>query len=324
MDDSSKENRHDGPPPTNRGGQDGIVRSVATSTNLGRSNEGSRLENTETAAPSSRAANERTRQEAFFDEDGFLIARLMAGVPVPPGLAERVLQRLKAAKTPNPPHGLQAPCPMQYEVEAFPAEMIRSNVASPPASCSSLEERPADNRREATVSRRRLLVLALATSLLVVIAFVGLLSRFIRIYFGPKPVLEVSQLLEQAVSHFHQELVNYRSGQSVAVELPPKEFPLSSFVRVDRSVYWRWIVGVGSGKGVSYDLTKPPQPPASLFVLNETVQGLPPIPVSQPMWNTGSCVATAWAESGRVYILVVAGGINQYRYMISGATRPIT
>jgi hypothetical protein len=215
-------------------------------------------------------------------------------VPVPEGLAGRILTRLAASKsTPSPLPEL-------------------SNLTSPPAG----DAVAAVLRPPQRVSRRWLLVAAGSLSAAAVLALV--LTRGVE-----TPEYTKSGALEEATAMFLRQ--NSMDGTPIGDQMPPAGFPLSNEIRDELrtpQVRWRNVEGLLDRDGVAYDLVGHNGARATLYVLRQTVAGLPSEPPITPQLPTGGCSAAAWKEGDLVYILVVAGDARAYQGFLNVSRGP--
>ena len=219
-------------------------------------------------------------------------------VPVPEGLAQRLLERL-AISTPPAKSALPLSC--------SPAPLLSCSPAPLP-SCS-----PAPIRR---FSRRWLAtaIASLATAAaLFMAAWLGLqTSRPLT----PDSVLEQSMRLFAAAPS--------GSGRLVSETPPPANYPLSRDLVRMAQVRWRWVAGFPGGPAIAYDLPAVGDTRATLFVAQQTVPGLPPCPRSNPRWGTAGYSADAWQVGDTLYVLVVAGDSRAYRNYLDLSHAPLT
>lgn len=206
------------------------------------------------------------------------LAKAFQDVPVPEGLAQRILERLAPAG----------------EVAA-----VRTDADQPMATVAV----PVKHGL-----RRRWLLgamglgLTLAASLLVAV-MVG----------RDRVVYRDGQVLEMAVRLFETETPSPDQEHLAAETPPPKEFPVSPLVLQHAQLRWRPISQFLGRSGVAYDLTVPGEARATLYVVRQTVAGVPTSPGAQPSWTTHNCSVSAWQSGSLLYVLVVDGGSRAYR-----------
>ena len=212
-------------------------------------------------------------------------------VPVPDGLAERIMQRLAAARR----------GPVASAVEAAAGQTATEEPAA-----------AATSRRRERVSRRWLLAgvgvvsTVLAASVLVAVFF-------------PWPEPETytkSQVWELAIEFSAGEADVV--GELVTVAQPPGDYPFSPDVSQQiPGIRWRRIEGFLGRQGVAYDMLGEGGAAATLYVVKYSVPDLPSLPPPLgPSLETGGRSAAAW-QSGEsrelLYVLVVHGGPRAYR-----------
>lgn len=206
-------------------------------------------------------------------------------VPVPDGLAERILKRLAAARSGPAASGAEAPAG-------------ETPVEEPAATC----------RRTERISRRWLLAGAGALSTVVAA------SVLVTVLFPwPEPeTYSKSQVWEFSIKFFAGEADVV--GQLVRVVPPPSEYPFSPDVLPLPDLRWRRIEGFLGCGGVAYDLTGEGGAAATLYVVEYSVSGLPSLPPPlNPSYRTGGRSAAAWQSGELLYVLVVHGGPRAYR-----------
>lgn len=232
-----------------------------------------------------------------------LDARLAAAfqdVPVPEGLADRLLRQLAAAGP------LEATGPLEI--------------------VSIAVEQPADAPLPATVavaprrvSRRWLLAAAvpLAAAAGLFVAFVvGLLrGPDVKEYTG-------SMVMEEAVALFMRELADPKTADHGPADARPKEYPFGRDVCDATAVQWRSIDDFAGQRGVAYDLPGPRNDTqATLYVVRCTVEDLPERPrpdLPECRYSTGNCYTLAWQDRqrGLLYVLVYNGREDDHRFYL--------
>ncbi len=218
------------------------------------------------------------------------VAAAFHDVPVPDGLARRLLERLAVAAPP-----------------ATGAVPVPSSAAPLPSSS------PAPPHR---YSRRWL---AIAAASLATAA-----ALFMAALFGlhtPRP-LTPDSLMEEAMRLFAATPAG--SGRLVAETPPPASYPFSSNLVRMAQVRWRWVAGFPGGPAIAYDLPGAGDSRATLYVARQTVPGLPVEPPLDPRWGTAGCSADAWQVGDTLYVLVVAGDSRDYRNYLDMSHAPLT
>jgi hypothetical protein len=213
-------------------------------------------------------------------------------VPVPDGLADRILARLAEGRADSP-----------SDARPRAADPEGAGYGSPPE-----EVEPAGSLR-----RRWLLggvgVGAVAAS--VAIAF---------IVFRPgAPDLTESYVYQQAMDSFEQDWDE--PGQLVREAVPPGAFPADpefNELRFPES-RWRWAKFLNR-KAVAYDLTPPGTRRATLYVVKCSVSGVAGLPPARPSHTTGNRSVAAWQTGEMLYVLVVEGGPRTYQNLLPQRT----
>ncbi len=227
------------------------------------------------------------------------LAQAFQDVPVPDGLADRILARL-AATSPEPADGLR----------------VLSAAREPAA----LNEPP-----EAAVStpRRRLHwgwyvatgCAALAASLLLAV-----------ILNLPRPSADrPEELQHQAIAFFNEDA----RGTGVLLGIgppPPGGYPLSRAIPARaRQVRWRSVAGFLGRSGVAYDIAAPSGISGTVYVVQWNLSGLGAGPPPTPMLATGQRCTAIWQEGDVLYVLVIEGESRDYeRFLLETGGGPVT
>ncbi len=176
------------------------------------------------------------------------VAKAFGEVPVPEGLAERILDRLKQADV--------QPAPVT------PLEALQGDESVPPG------EPVASVPQKQAVSRRWVLIggtgLVLAGSLLMAL-----------VLQGDRTVFTEAQVQEMAIRFFDTESSAAGEGRLVVESPPPQELPISPRVLKHSQIRWRSVAQFLGQAGVAYDLTRPNGARATLYVIRQTVAGAP-------------------------------------------------
>lgn len=217
------------------------------------------------------------------------LAAVFREVPVPEGLAERITDRLAAART--------EPAAMAD------VEETAEGPAPPPV--TEVLARPK------RVSRRRLLAAAgtLSTGAVVLVAAL--------VYLHTRKTYDVSTVLTEAFDFFGNEPPE--RGHLLTDVAPPDDHPISHYpisrdVRRVPGTRWREISEFLGRKGVAYDLPgRGDTVKATLYVVKLTVSDLKDTqPPALPQWDTANCCTAAWQRGKLLYVLVVRGGRRAY------------
>jgi len=201
-------------------------------------------------------------------------------VPVPEGLAQRIIDRLAAARAE------QAAARVLYETSEAPA--------TPPAA------QPTHG------SRRRLLAVAglLSTTAALLVATL--------VYLHTRTTYDEPTVLRDAVDFFSREAA--QPGHLLSDRDPPEDHPISRDVRRLPGTRWREISGFLGCKGLAYDLPGHGDTvKATLYVVKLSVKDLKhAAPPPLPQRNTGGYCSAAWQNGRLLYVLVVRGGERDY------------
>jgi hypothetical protein len=206
------------------------------------------------------------------------LAKAFQEVPVPEGLADRILQRLTPAN----------------EVATPPPD------ADPPVATVAPPQTHGSRRRWLLGAAG--LGLTLAASLLVAVMVSNQRAEY-----------RDDHVLEMAVRLFETESFSPAEEHLAAETPPPKEFPISPLVLQHAQLRWRSVPQFLGRSGVAYDLTVPGEARATLYVVRQTVTGVPTSPGTQPALTTHNCSVSAWQSGSLLYVLVVDGGARAYR-----------
>jgi hypothetical protein len=223
------------------------------------------------------------------------LAGVFEDVPVPDGLANRLLARLAVAKLVDTATGAEGP-----SSAAGPAVEI---VVSAPATVPAADAKP----RRPKLARRMWWLAAAGSAAACVVVAVSLLR-------SPPPVQPMvytpEPVLDDALALFREE----RAVKWSEEVQPLREFPLSSALVDARARRWRYVDDLLGTRGVAYDLTHEGGPRATLYVARRTVEGLPDKPrLDSAPKNSGGCCVWAWQQDGLVYALVVEGAPDAAR-----------
>jgi hypothetical protein len=218
------------------------------------------------------------------------LAAALHEVPVPEGLADRLLQRLAAE-----------PAWQDTELTAAgePSVVPRSSLLAP---------------------RWAGRWLVAGTGLLAIAA-----GLFFAVWLGlaRNDTLSEAFVLDEAIRSFETQAGQW--GQSMARQPAPAGYPFSLAVLPVRGVRWRPLVGGGlwGHRGVVYDLPAPAGGKAMLYVVDAgTSAGFSALPARHP-FTTGGCCASAWQENGLLYVLVVQGDPATYRAFLNLPHGPV-
>jgi hypothetical protein len=205
-------------------------------------------------------------------------------VPVPEGLAQRIIDRLAAAR---------AEQAAKTVLEDAPEDAATTPVAQVPA-------------RPTHASRRRLLAAAglLSTTAVLLLA--------VLLYLNTRNTLDEPTVLRDAVNFFSNEVA--QPGHLLSDRRPPDDYRISRDVRRVAGTRWREISGFLGCKGVAYDLPGPGDAvKATLYVVKLSVKDLKnTAPPPLPKQDTGGYCSAAWRDGKLLYVLVVRGNKRDY------------
>jgi hypothetical protein len=224
--------------------------------------------------------------EAMRDSVDERLAAALHDVPVPEGLAERLLARLAAAEN-----------------------ELRTTKPRPVVA-------PQTTPRIATTGRGFLLSGGLLATAAVL---------FIAIWLGMHKSEGLSEqfVLDEAIRSF--DLGVDQPGPLLSEKPAPADYPFSVAVLRVRGTRWRALEGVlfGGHRGVVYDLPGPAGASAALYVVDaEAVDGFGTEPALHP-FTTAGCCASSWQEGGLLYVLVVQGDPATFRAYLNLPQGPV-
>jgi hypothetical protein len=259
--------------------------------------------------------------EVIYERLQRIDARLAAAfhdVPVPGGLAERLLARLAAAEGTETGSMLVCESAIEAACGAASAAALAEAAQVDGASRAEPVGVALTPRR---VSRRWLLAaavpLAAAASLFAVFVIGLLHPPTVKPYTG-------STVMEEAVALFMRELADPKVAEHGPSDARPKEFPLGRDVFDAAEIQWRTVEEFAGQSGVAYDIPGPPRDPqvkATLYVIRYTVDDLPERPrpdLPECRYSTGNCYTLAWQDRDRglLYVLVYNGREDDHRYYL--------
>jgi hypothetical protein len=226
------------------------------------------------------------------------VAAAFRDVPIPDGLANRLLDRLAAAQAEA------AASPAQPGAQPGDWPNFRPTKMGLSPSPAEGQGRGGDPGRR-RFSRRWLLLAAASLS-----AAAALLAAA---WLGIHPQTRVTPLavLDEATDFFQGE--SPAAAHRLDEVSPPADYPLSREVLATAQIRWRPIQGLLGRGGVAYDLSGPGRVRATLYVTRQVVAGLPTQPPGGPRPTTAGCCAAAWQENGLLYVLVLEGEPRAYR-----------
>jgi hypothetical protein len=233
------------------------------------------------------------------------IAAAAHDVPVPSGLAERILARLPSSSEPVT-NGFRV---------AESAAATATQSAAPPTSPAAVS--PAAVSVAAAPSRRRFSKRAwslagLAASLFIAVGLVA--------FWPPHKPLSASTLIGSS-GDWYAQLANGTSWQKVAGHGGDLAmYPPANAVRV-RPQRWSNVSSLVGEDAVVYDLTMAGHR-AMLFVIPNDDPVAGPTPPLTPPSSTGGLMIGCWQSQGMVYVLVVEGDERVYQNLIDSSAQP--
>lgn len=246
-------------------------------------------------------------------------------VPVPAGLSERLLNAIAA----------QSSWTDSEEIAAFDAlngaDSCAANSDAPKQRSVSLEQSWAEAPLAAEISRNPAPRSAFWPQIGVLVAMATAAALFLTVQLPVQGErLELPAVLASARGGFLDEIQS-ADWHDTRTTLPPVGLEISSFFRGDLATGWRRLeIGFLRAPGVVFELNAPGGRRALLYVaesrrasqFGNLVGNLGSSPFEG--WeDTEGFAATAWIESERLYVLVVAGDPGDARaFMRQG--EPIT
>lgn len=228
-------------------------------------------------------------------------------VPVPAGLAERLLAQLQAAdkeaaNKPAPPLLAGVAVASQVAAEQISAQdsSLTNSVALP------RPQNPIPSGEE--VSRRRwtaTIGTAVAGSILAV-----LLGNWL---------IQGSELkFDELADQWREQL----DDQWYDIARAPRGFSVPKVLLV-RPTRWQVIRHESGREVVAYELVRDRALSAMLYVTRMRGSGVPTSPPVGPQLTVGNKAVAYWQSGGYVYVLVVPGSQGRYRVFVPRRTRPL-
>lgn len=211
------------------------------------------------------------------------IADAFPDVPVPDGLAERLVARLREEES--------AREKVATDKESSQPTLRRPNLRGP-------------HRRTAWVAA----LLATAAAVLLVVRQDW--------FTAPEQPLTVGEL-RMAASDWYEPIQEKDDWRALP---PPEGYAISPRVNLRAR---RWTHFSGAGDGIAYDLSPPGSRHGTyLLVVRSVVKGLVPNPPRKPLWTQGRGIAE-WQSGELAYVLVVEGPIHRYRKILDTGVGPL-
>lgn len=243
------------------------------------------------------------------------IERSLGQVPVPEGLADRLLAalhqasqlesaELESAELETAEHTAEQRSPRRYRLRFGRRAVARHTSPRPSRSITP------------RLSRRLWIASGLATAAAVLAAFLLMPSQ---------AVFTAEMVAAAGGDQFVQWTAG--SGERLSDVAPPREYPISSRLVWGAESRWQPLRGFLGRNGVLFELEGRADAPAMLLVVKsrpgpkapQIAAGLPNSPPLVPSTTAGRAVGV-WEEGGNLYVLVVAGGEREYlAFLRSGA-----
>jgi hypothetical protein len=232
-------------------------------------------------------------------------------VPVPAGLADRLLAKLAAARGASEhPGGMRTPL-QQALPQALESALASGNAVAQTVPTESPTDAPVAPSQTARPSSRRKW---LAAAMLAAAASVAAIA--LTLNWNGRTRLTAANVVEQSVKFYIED----EPGTLMPLSQSPSQtLPLSSKIQFPRTTQWRKVpnfLGDRRLEAVAYEAQIGPAT-ATLYVARYSADlGLPSAPAWTPPYNTAGRVASAWQNGPLLYVLVVEGGTEQYRSLI--------
>jgi hypothetical protein len=220
------------------------------------------------------------------------VSSAMEQVPVPEGLAERLLARLGAS-----PSG----APLE---RAIAGAQIKASDAD-----SAAGVQPGQRvRHGASWPRRKWLSAAAAVAATVVTAV------YLAEYFSATSDTPLEELADAWLAGLEPKWHSMSRA--------PKQFAMPGAITVE-AVGWQNVGQFAGVHGVAYKLVHSTAGTARLFVVKLSKPGLPATPPGNPQFATGGRSIGCWQSGEVVYLLVVDGNEHKYRAFVNPAQTPL-
>jgi hypothetical protein len=216
-------------------------------------------------------------------------------VPVPQGLAERILDRLRLA----------AAAPASQEKAA-----LLNGVAAAATSNLAVSSAPVDRVQKTSSRWSRRQWLAGFASIAATLLIAAFLSSWLP-SGTDVPLEEIAQGWSDELGADWQD-----------IERSPREFAVPAAVLASPTA-WQWIGSHAAGGGVAYRLQDKNGRQAMLFVVRMSRPGLPSAAPVDPQSNTAGKAVGYWQSGQLVYVLVVPGDERNYRTFVSSSPPPL-
>jgi hypothetical protein len=220
-----------------------------------------------------------------------VVAGAVHDVPVPTGLASRLLAAMAAQAALQP-------------------------LVNPPAEPDRLAATIVSTRKAASAWHRARPWMFSVAGAIAALLLVGVsLFQRAEVEYSPASVLEA------AVDFFNND--SHEQGRLLSAARPPWGFPVSRYVHLPGETRWRKVGTLLESGGVAYELGGVGNVRATLYVVRRTVSGLPDQPPTRPVYGTARCFSAAWQEGQLLYVLVVVGEGNDYQRLVNVPQGPL-
>jgi hypothetical protein len=217
------------------------------------------------------------------------ISTATLNVPVPAGMAERILARVQIASSNS--------------------TVVASNDAVDDAPCPA----PATGPNRRLMGRRGWMLAAVAASVAMVVSVV----------LWPRPTeLTADELLSRGGNWAKQlwtQPTNWILLPAGQRQLP--NYPLAAPIVVSPS-RWADVGGISESNAVAYDLSTGGGQRAILFVIRDAEIECNPTPPISPQSSTEGLMIGCWRAQGVVYVLVVDGDERSYKNLLKSIPPP--
>jgi hypothetical protein len=235
------------------------------------------------------------------------IAAAAHDVPVPAGLAERILARLPNGSALATNGSLAAETAAATEsISTETAAMGAAGLVAPAAA----QVAPAAALGRLRFSKRALSLAGLAASLLIAVGLVA--------FWPPHKPLSAAALIDNSGDWTAQ--LAERASWEPLTERELAKYPAAEAVRA-RPQSWSNASSLVGEDAVVYDVSTAGHR-AYLFVIPSVDPVAGPAPSSIPQSSTHGLMIGCWQSQGMVYVLVVEGDVRAYQNLINLGMQP--
>ncbi len=240
------------------------------------------------------------------------IVRVMHDLPVPAGLAERLIAAMPISAVPVSagPVCVGPTAAVDIAVAAASASESSGCLVAPASGLS-----PAASGLSPAARGWHPLRWALAASLLVAVCGIGYWAHL----NGRAAIIDEGQLASQAAEWHLQVMARdaWTGDLDLAQKFPPSKQVVSPVRLTDATQLTGHAAAV-------YDLSRPGSPRATLFVMRTSAVNLAIGPPGDPLSETANLSVGCWQSKGLVYVLVVQGDANTYRQYLNNRLGGLT